>query len=68
MPKFVYEAVTALGKKVKGNIEADDSSKAVAKLTATGHTVVSLKEASLLNADINVSLGGKKVSPREMGA
>ncbi len=68
MPKFVYEAVTALGKKVKGNIEADDSSKAVAKLTSTGHTVISLKEANIFNSDINVSLGGKKVPPREMGA
>lgn len=68
MPKYVYEAVTALGKKVKGNIEADDSTKAVAKLTSTGHTVISLKEATFLNADINVSIGGKKVPPREMGA
>ena len=68
MPKFAYEAVTALGKKVKGNIEADDSSKAVAKLTSTGHTVISLKEAGLLNANINVSIGSKKVSPRDMGA
>lgn len=68
MPKYMYEAVTALGKKVKGSIEADDSSKAVAKLTATGHTVISLNEASFLNADLNVSLGGKKVPPREMGA
>ncbi len=68
MPKFVYEAVTTLGKRVKGNMEADDSSKAVAKLTATGHTVISIKEAGFLNAEINVSLGGKKVAPRDMGA
>ncbi len=68
MPKYSYEAVTALGKNVKGNIEADDQSKAVAKLTSTGHTVISLKEAGILNANINVSLGGKKVPPRDMGA
>ena len=68
MPKYVYEAVTALGKKVKGNIEADDYKKAVAKLTSTGHTVTSLKEANILNADLNISLGGKKVPPREMGS
>ncbi len=68
MPKYVYEAVTTLGKRVKGNLEADDSSKAVAKLTATGHTVISIKEAGFLNAEINISLGGKKVAPRDMGA
>ena len=68
MPKYKYEAVTALGKKVSGTMDADDSSKAVAKLTATGHTVISVKEAGLLNSDINVSIGGKKVPPRDMGA
>lgn len=68
MPKYAYEAVTALGKNVRGNIEADDATKAVAKLTATGHTVVSMKEANALNTDLNISIGGRKVPPREMGA
>lgn len=68
MPKYAYEAVTALGKKVRGNIEADDTSKAVAKLTSTGHTVISMKEANIFNSDLNVAVGGKKVPPRDMGA
>ena len=67
MAQFVYEAVAHDGKAKKGTIEADSIEKARNQLRSDGLTILKLSEASLLNKDINLSFGKKKVSPRDMG-
>ena len=67
MAQFVYEAVANDGKAKKGSIEADSIEKARNQLRSEGLTILKLSEASLLNKDINLSFGKKKVSPRDMG-
>lgn len=62
---YVYQAVDAAGKKQKGNIEANSQEQAVSSLKTDGLTIVSIKEAGLLDKDIQIG-GSKKVSPRDL--
>lgn len=66
MPQYTYIAVTQTGKEKKGNIEAGDESKAKAILKKDGLVLLSISEASVLNKDINISIG-KAVKARDLG-
>lgn len=66
MAQFSYEAVGLDGKTKKGNIEADSLEKARSLLRNDGLTVVKIGEASVLNRDINISIGRKKLKPRDL--
>lgn len=65
MATFVYQAVDADGKRKKGNIEANSQEQATNSLKAEGLTVTSLKEAGMLDKDIEIG-GKKKVKPRDL--
>ena len=67
MAEFIYQAIDKTGKNKKGNIEADNIEKARAQLKSEGMTVMKLEEANLLNKDLNISFGSKKVKPRDLG-
>ena len=66
MASFSYEIVTKDGKKKKGSIEADNIDKARNAIKAEASMVISLKEASLLNKDIEINIGKKKASVRDL--
>lgn len=66
MAQFSYEAVGLDGKTKKGNIEADSLEKARSLLRNDGLTVVKIGEASVLNRDININIGKKKLKPRDL--
>lgn len=65
MATYVYQAVDADGKKKKGNIEANSSEQASASLKGEGLTITSIKEAGMLDKDIQIG-GKKKVKPRDL--
>lgn len=65
MAEFVYRAVTKEGKEKKGNIEAQSSEKAMARLKTMGLMPLELKEASLFNKELEISFG-KSVKPRDL--
>ena len=65
MAQFSYEAVGLDGIMKKGNIESDSLEKARSLLRNDGLTVVKIGEASVLNRDININIGTKKLKPRE---
>jgi type IV pilus assembly protein PilC len=67
MAQFVYEAVSNDGKAKKGSVEAESIEKARNQLRSEGLTILKLSEANLLNKDINLSFGKKKISPRDLG-
>ena len=67
MAQYVYKILDKAGKTKKGNIEADSIDKARASLRADGSTVLTLEEASMLNKDINISFGRKRVPVRDLG-
>ena len=66
MAPFSYEAVGLDGKTKKGNIEADSLEKARSLLRNDGLTVIKIGEASVLNRDININIGTKKLKPRDL--
>ena len=66
MATYSYEIVTKEGKKKKGNVEADSIDKARTALKAEAGMIVSVKEASLLNKDIDINIGKKKASVRDL--
>lgn len=66
MAQFSYEAVGLDGKIKKGNIESDSLEKARSLLRNDGMTVVKIGEASVLNRDININIGKKKLKPRDL--
>lgn len=66
MAQFSYEAVGLDGKTKKGNIEADSLEKARSLLRNDGMTVVKIGEASVLNRDLNINIGTKKLKPRDL--
>lgn len=65
MASYGYEAINKMGKEVKGSMDADTLEQAREKLKQQGLIVISLKEESFLNKDINITFG-KKISPRDM--
>lgn len=66
MAEYVYTAIDRAGKKKKGNISAETSDKAKEKLKQDGMVPIDLKEATSLNKEISLSLGAKKVKPRDL--
>lgn len=67
MAEFIYQAIDKAGKTKKGNIQADNIDKARSQLKFEGMTVLKLEEASLMNKDLNISFGSKKIKPRDLG-
>lgn len=66
MASFAYEAVDTNGKSKSGSVDATDLEQAQSLLRKEGLTIISLKEASVLEKDI--SFGIKKgIKPRELG-
>lgn len=65
MATYQYEAVATDGKRKKGNIEADSPVEASRKIKENGMTPISVSEQSLLNKDINISIGKKKITERD---
>lgn len=66
MPKYKYSAVDASGKEIKGAIEADDKSQAIAKLKAMGNYPLDVQEESIYNKDINISFLKPKVTTKDI--
>ncbi len=67
MPAYSYVAMDKTGKEVKGTIDADSIDQARAEAKAKELTLISLKEQTLLNKDINIGGGGKKPKARDLG-
>lgn len=63
--EFVYKAVTKGGKEKKGNIEADDEARAVAKIKAMGLIPLEVTKATLWNRELDFKIGAA-VKPREL--
>jgi len=67
LANYVYVAVDNDGKQKKGSIEANGTDQIYTTLKNEGLTVISVKEGSILDKDLNLSIGGKKkVTPRDM--
>lgn len=66
MAQFSYQAVEKDGKTKKGNIEAESIDKARSLLRADNLTVIKIGEVGMLNKDINLSFGKKKLKPRDL--
>ena len=62
---YKYELMGADGKKKKGTIDAASQEAAMNELKAGGNLVISLKAASALDKDIQITIG-KAVKPREL--
>ena len=62
---FKYEIMGADGKKKKGSIEASSREAALSELRMGGNLVLSLNAGSVLDKEINISIG-KAVKPREL--
>ena len=65
MADFNYLIVDKSGKEKKGTISAENLKEASTKLKQNGATVLSLKEAGLMNRDINITIGNP-VKPRDL--
>ena len=65
MTDYVYTAVTKDGKKVKGTISANTQSRAMAMLREQGLVPTKVEQQTLLNKDLNISIGGG-VKPRDL--
>lgn len=66
MATYSYEIVTKEGKKKKGSIDADSLEKARNVIKPEANMVISLKEASALNKNIELNVGRKKASTRDL--
>lgn len=65
MAEFVYKAVDQYGKEKKGNIQAETMELAYEQLRSNNLTPVEVNPATLLNKELNFSIG-KKVSSRDL--
>lgn len=65
MTDYVYSAVTKDGKKVKGTISANTQSRAMAMLREQGLVPTKVEQQSILNKEINISIGNP-VKPRDL--
>lgn len=66
MPNFKYAAYSSSGKEIKGTIEAEDKNEAIRKLKAEGSMPTTVEEEGLLDKDLNISFGAKKVKTRDL--
>ncbi len=65
MTNYVYTAMTKDGKKVKGTISASNQSRAMAMLKEQGLVPTKVEQQTMLNKEINISIGGG-VKPRDL--
>lgn len=65
MAEFVYEAIDNKGKKVKGNVVAENEILAITQLKAKGYYVIELNEKNVLNKEINIKILDK-VSSKDL--
>lgn len=65
MPTFSYVAMDKSGKKKKGTMEAPSTERVENQLKAEGMTPLTVKEATLLDKDINLQIGDL-VSKRDL--
>lgn len=65
MAEYVYRAITRTGKEKKGNIEAEDTHRAVLRLREMGLMPFEVKEATIFNKELEISFG-KRVKPRDL--
>ncbi|MDD5934043.1 MAG: type II secretion system F family protein [Clostridiales bacterium] len=59
MAVFEYEIVQKNGKSKKGRIEAENADRVTSALRASGNIIISVKEQSALNKDINLPMFNK---------
>ena len=59
MEQFVYKAVTKTGKVKKGNIEAEDSVRALERIRAIGLIPLEVKESNLFNKELEIEFGNR---------
>ena len=64
MAEFQYRVITPEGKEKKGTMEGKSIEQVTGVLKAQKNVILSVSEASLMNRDINFSLGGR-VSARD---
>lgn len=64
MAEFQYRVITPEGKEKKGTMEGKSVEQVTSVLKAQKNVILSVSEASLMNRDINFSLGGR-VSARD---
>lgn len=64
MAEFQYRVITPEGKEKKGTMEGKSVEQVTGVLKAQKNVILSVSEASLMNRDINFSLGGR-VSARD---
>ena len=64
MAEFQYRVITPEGKEKKGTVEGKSIEQVSGVLKAQKNVILSVSEASLMNRDINFSLGGR-VSARD---
>lgn len=55
--EFVYKAVTRSGKEKKGNIDAEDETRAALKLKSMGLVPLEIKKANFLTKELDFSIG-----------
>ena len=65
MADYGYRAINALGKEIKGSIEADNKEQARQKLVKMKLTVLSITEQSMWTKDLNIQIGGYP-TPRDL--
>lgn len=69
MEEFSYRAIGPDGKEKKGSMEADSKDEVAKRLRDDGLMPTTISAASLLNKDLNFSIGNKKgkgVKPRDL--
>jgi len=67
MASFGYVALDKSGKEIKGSIDADNIEQARQELKVKDMTLLELKEQTLFSKDLNLGVGGKKPTPRDLG-
>lgn len=67
MESFLYKAVSAAGKDVKGSVEAESREEAARKIKEQGLVPVSIGKQGALDKDVNIPIfKGKKIPARDM--
>ena len=66
MAVFSYTAVDKAGKQIKGTLEAETKTDAIAELKNNGNLVISIDETGILSKDIGLPFGTKKPKARDL--
>lgn len=66
MPKFKYTAFDKDGNEIKGSVEADNKEMAGKLIRADGNTPLQIDVEGIMNRDMNISFGQKKVGTRDL--